>query len=93
MDKATAPVYVHCQFGQDRTGTMVAMYRMHKDGWNGDQALQEMLQYGFKPELMNYVNAVVAYSHSLGRPASPISSDYILKDVKQRISKVLGHSK
>ena len=42
------PVYVHCLYGSDRTGTMVAMYRMTLHKWSRQEALAEMKnpQYG-----------------------------------------------
>jgi tyrosine-protein phosphatase SIW14 len=43
------PVYVHCTHGRDRTGTMVALYRIEHDGISGQQALQEMKSFGFNP--------------------------------------------
>lgn len=39
--------YVHCEHGQDRTGLIVAVYRVHFDGWTKQQAEQEMLSHGF----------------------------------------------
>lgn len=41
------PVLVHCQHGSDRTGTMVAIYRIAVQGWSKDQALDEMVNGGF----------------------------------------------
>ena len=46
-DPANQPVYVHCQGGRHRTGTMTAVYRMTQDGWNADQAFAEMQKYKF----------------------------------------------
>ena len=46
-DKKRQPVFVHCQHGADRTGTMCAAYRMAVDGWTKQQALAEMTQGGF----------------------------------------------
>jgi protein tyrosine/serine phosphatase len=45
------PVLVHCQHGSDRTGTMVALYRIAVQGWTKEAALDEMTQggYGFHP--------------------------------------------
>src|SRR5690349_11473725 len=37
-DPANQPVYVHCQGGRHRTGTMTAVYRMTHDRWTADQA-------------------------------------------------------
>jgi protein tyrosine/serine phosphatase len=47
-DPANQPVYVHCQGGRHRTGTMTAVYRITKDGWPADRAYGEMKQYGFE---------------------------------------------
>jgi protein tyrosine/serine phosphatase len=45
------PVLVHCQHGSDRTGTMVALYRIVVQGWSKEAALDEMTEggYGFHP--------------------------------------------
>ena len=42
-----APFLVHCQHGADRTGCMVAMYRMVMQGWSRDEAIQELKGGGF----------------------------------------------
>jgi hypothetical protein len=40
-------IFVHCRVGDDRTGMMVAAYRMVEEGWSAEKAKQEMLTYGF----------------------------------------------
>jgi len=40
-------VFVHCRFGDDRTGVFVAAYRMSYDGWPAEQAMKEMYFFGF----------------------------------------------
>jgi tyrosine-protein phosphatase SIW14 len=40
-------VFVHCQFGDDRTGVFVATYRMAYEGWPATQAMNEMYFFGF----------------------------------------------
>lgn len=45
MDKG--PVYVHCLHGKDRTGYMVACYRMRFQGWTYERAKKEMYDFGF----------------------------------------------
>ncbi|MEM7048154.1 MAG: dual specificity protein phosphatase family protein [Acidobacteriota bacterium] len=41
------PVLVHCKHGADRTGTMVALYRIVVEGWSKEEALKEMTTGGF----------------------------------------------
>ena len=46
-DTSNAPVLVHCQHGADRTGTMCAMYRILRQGWTPDEAIEEMKNGGY----------------------------------------------
>lgn len=46
-DPANQPVFIHCSTGLDRTGVVVAVYRMEVDGWSREEALQEMEAFGF----------------------------------------------
>lgn len=46
-DKQRTPVFVHCQHGSDRTGTMVAIYRVAVCRWSKDEAIREMIEGGF----------------------------------------------
>lgn len=45
-DPRSQPVFVHCQFGADRTGVMVAAYRRVVEGWNAERAVAEMEAFG-----------------------------------------------
>lgn len=47
-DPANWPVFVHCRRGADRTGAMVAIYRIARQGWTADQAYKEMRRLGFR---------------------------------------------
>jgi protein tyrosine/serine phosphatase len=46
-DKSRTPVFVHCQYGSDRTGTMCAIYRITVQGWSKDEAIEEMTKGDF----------------------------------------------
>lgn len=40
------PVFIHCHHGKDRTGAIVACYRISHDGWTAKQATDEAEKYG-----------------------------------------------
>ncbi len=40
------PVFIHCRRGADRTGAIIAVYRIKRDGWTAEQALDEAKRYG-----------------------------------------------
>ena len=46
---ANQPVFVYCQHGADRTGVVIAVYRITHDGWTSQQAKAEAKRYGLKP--------------------------------------------
>lgn len=52
-------VFVHCHYGDDRTGVFVATYRMGIQKWPVEQALNEMYFFGFNgfwhPEMISFV--------------------------------------
>ena len=66
IETLPAPVFIHCQFGCDRTGTIVACYRIKHHSWSGKSALQEAVKYG----LSKYERGMRKYILEFGR-ASP----------------------
>src|SRR5579864_5661692 len=46
-DNPDAKIFVHCRLGNDRTGMMIASYRMADQGWDADEAMREMQDFGF----------------------------------------------
>jgi protein-tyrosine phosphatase len=57
-DDAAGPVFVHCQRGADRTGVVLACYRVQHDGWGKKKALSEARKYGmswYQIQLQYYV--------------------------------------
>lgn len=44
------PLLIHCKAGRDRTGYAVAAYRLLRQKWHLDQAVNEMKRYWHEPE-------------------------------------------
>jgi tyrosine-protein phosphatase SIW14 len=60
-DRSAGPVFVHCKRGADRTGGVIACYRMQHDGWDNRKAMKEAkkkgmawTQLGIKAYVMTY---------------------------------------
>ncbi len=57
-DSGAGPVFVHCKRGADRTGGIIACYRVEHDRWNNDRALAEARSMGmswFQTAIQSYV--------------------------------------
>ncbi len=57
---AEKPVLVHCLHGSDRTGLIVALYRILFEGWTREMALYEMTEggFGYHDEFHNLVETL-----------------------------------
>jgi tyrosine-protein phosphatase SIW14 len=83
-DPANQPVYVHCAGGRHRTGVMTAVYRMHHDGWEAEQAFKEMKQYKFGADFLHpeFKRFVYAYQVEPVRPAPPVLATAVLETAR-----------
>lgn len=72
-DAKHQPVFVHCQYGSDRTGTMVAAYRMAVEGWDNRRTIDELPIFGF---------------HGIWRPLKSYLEDFDPDRVKERAKTV-----
>jgi len=70
-DPALRPVYVHCEHGVDRTGAMMAVYRMEDEGWSNADAYAEMESFGANFIWRDLRKWVKAYRPQ-ARPARPV---------------------
>lgn len=59
-DEKNTPVFIHCQHGADRTGMLVAIYRISVCGWDKERAIEEMKQkqFGFHPLWENLIEYI-----------------------------------
>jgi len=76
-DSPQEKVFVHCRYGDDRTGVFVAIYRMALEKLPPEQALKEMYFFGFNgfwhpsmsafvrdfPSRLNAAPALVPFNH------------------------------
>ncbi|MFA5099605.1 MAG: tyrosine-protein phosphatase [Candidatus Omnitrophota bacterium] len=49
LDSSNLPIFVHCEDGRDRTGTMIALYRVVVQGWTIKDAYHEARVIGYWP--------------------------------------------
>lgn len=47
IKNAKGPILVHCMHGSDRTGAVIAMYRIIFSNWSKDAAIDEMVNGGY----------------------------------------------
>jgi protein tyrosine/serine phosphatase len=66
-DPANRPVFVHCRQGRDRTGIVVAAYRMKAQGWPLAAAEAEMDSFGFNDVWVNLRRFLHRYAADLER--------------------------
>lgn len=45
---------VHCHYGKDRTGFMVAIYRIYFNTWKPSGAINEMMAHGFNRLMLHH---------------------------------------
>ncbi len=79
IDPQNRPLMIHCQHGADRTGALVALYRVVAQGWSKEQAVREMSRGGYHHNALwrnldRYVLKadVAALRRELGLPAAPV---------------------
>ena len=89
QDDSHAPVFVHCKRGADRTGMVVACYRIEHDNWEPQRALSEARSYGmswYQFPLQRYVLNYRPHSHGL-LPGV----DGIAGSIREKAASVIDH--
>jgi len=79
-DPGNQPVFIHCKRGSDRTGTIVALYRISHEGWNADQANSEArkfgmswMEFGMRSYITDYYNRQSQSRHSHQQQPAAVS--------------------
>lgn len=75
------PVFVHCKLGKDRTGTVIACYRISHDEWKNKKALDEAksiglhwVEVGMKSYISRYSAPNVAPAVATTAAAAPAAN-------------------
>jgi tyrosine-protein phosphatase SIW14 len=73
-DSQNWPVFVHCNHGKDRTGTIIACYRISHDGWTSEKAKAEAKHYGMSWVQFAMKDYIKDYydKHGAERPAQSL---------------------
>ncbi|HXU35048.1 MAG TPA: hypothetical protein VN937_01710 [Blastocatellia bacterium] len=70
-DAANGPFFVFCADGLNRTGEMTAIYRVARDNWSVEKALDEADQLGFSPYYWGLRDYVWDYARKFRPSAVP----------------------
>jgi protein tyrosine/serine phosphatase len=84
-DRGTGPVFVHCKRGADRTGGVIACYRVEHDHWQNDRALAEARSMGmswFQTAIQSYVRKYQARDLTALAPKTLDASATVLAPVQ-----------
>lgn len=90
QNPANQPVYVHCQQGRDRTGTMIGAYRVACNGWKADAAFSEMYDKGFRPGFAPLMRGFYGFAQKYDKNAKAPTGEFIVKDLKTRFDRMRG---
>jgi uncharacterized protein (TIGR01244 family) len=67
--KSQGPVLVHCKRGADRTGAVVACYRIAHDRWKSKQALAEAKSHGMAWTQLGLKQYIMSFQPASYEPA------------------------
>jgi protein tyrosine/serine phosphatase len=73
-DPAAGPVFVHCKRGADRTGAVIAAYRIDHDKWDNAQALNEAMSDHMSSLQFQRQKYIRTFQ---GRPTDATSADVV----------------
>jgi protein tyrosine/serine phosphatase len=73
IENKSGPVFVHCRRGKDRTGTVVACYRIRHYGWSNHEALSEAKKHGMSFTERGMQSFILHFKPGLTADASTVA--------------------
>jgi tyrosine-protein phosphatase SIW14 len=86
-DNKGKKLFVHCRLGDDRTGMMVAAYRMAEEHWTAEAAMNEMEAFGFTKSHHFICPSLAAYEKHF---PDHLKNDAVFAEERKRHSKIGG---
>ncbi|HJZ96575.1 MAG TPA: tyrosine-protein phosphatase [Candidatus Solibacter sp.] len=86
-DEKSGPIFVHCKRGADRTGVVLACYRMEHDRWDHQQALSEARNLGmnwYQIPLIRYVQSYHPHAYGEGLAGTIDSASDAVRGVGEK---------
>lgn len=71
LDTTPGPLFIHCRRGTDRTGAIVAFYRIARNGWNAERALREANERGMRLWYRGLRRQIKAFDSPVVQSAPP----------------------
>lgn len=78
QDNPHTKIFVHCRFGDARTGMMIAAWRMKVQGWTAEEARREMRAFGFKGVRTLVCPGLASYEKSFPKR---LSDDPVFREI------------
>ena len=72
-DARNWPVFIHCRHGEDRTGTIIAIYRISQEGWTYEQAKREAKRHGMSRFQFKMKDYIKDYARDYGTGARRVA--------------------
>tara|TARA_R110002073_G_scaffold93036_2_gene217624 strand:- start:11 stop:604 length:594 start_codon:yes stop_codon:yes gene_type:complete len=72
LDPEKQPVFMHCKHGKDRTGMMAGLFRIERQCWTNQEAIDEMQAFGYHDVFRDLIGFVRGYeARNYEAPQSP----------------------
>lgn len=92
-ESSDGPVFVHCRRGSDRTGAVLAVYRMEHDKWENRDALNEARRFGMAWYQFPRQRYISAYKPKHSGEAAIADAGGVMDSVKNEASEIFDKTR